>query len=163
MSFPLPPSALDQTLVFEFFWKFSAFECALKRHGFLNPKRSYADPNWKEFGKEIKGGFQKIHLDGFNNSVEMLKQLSPKRQVNREGKLGWDPVEEQTAGESDEEYIIRLLQVVRNNLFHGGKYPDGLIEEIARDREILRAALTVLNGCYELHPGIKTSIDEVAA
>jgi hypothetical protein len=161
MAFPLPPSALDQTLVFEFFWKFSAFECALKREGFLKPA-PYADPDWKAFGKTIRNDFQKIRLADFSKSVEMLKQLSPKRQINRNGKLAWESVT-RTKVESEEEYVIKLLKIVRNNLFHGGKYPDGQIVEVTRDRNILRAALNVLNGCYELHPGIKNNIDEIAA
>jgi hypothetical protein len=52
---------------------------------------------------------------------------------------------------------------VRNNLFHGGKYPDGPEFEVARDRKIIRAALAILDGCYELHPGIKGMIEEAAA
>lgn len=53
-------------------------------------------------------------------------------------------------GISDEQYVIELLKTVRNNLFHGGKYPDGPVEEIARNREILRASLVVLAGFYHL-------------
>ena len=43
-----------------------------------------------------------------------------------------------------------------------GKYPDGPIEEVARDRDILRAALAILDGCYEVHAGVKRWIDEAA-
>jgi hypothetical protein len=42
------------------------------------------------------------------------------------------------------------------------KYPDGTISEIAHDRNILLAALTILEGCYELHAGVKLRIDDAA-
>jgi hypothetical protein len=64
------------------------------------------------------------------------------------------------AGESEEAYVLRLLKTARNNLFHSGKYPDGPIAEVARDRDILHTALTILDGCYELHDGVKGWIDE---
>ena len=58
--------------------------------------------------------------------------------------------------------MLRLLKTARNNLFHGGKYPDGPIEEVARDRDVLCAALAILDGLYELHDGVKRWIDEAA-
>jgi len=93
--------------------------------------------------------------------VEKLRQLSPRRQVVRNGRLGWAPIVRQ-AGESDEVYVLRLLRASRNNLFHGGKYPDGPIDEVARDRDILRAGLTIPAGCYELHAGVKRWIHTAA-
>lgn len=155
MAFGLSPHAFDRDLVLEFFWKFSVFECALKREGFL--KRGPCDaanPDWKRFGREVKGRFAQVSVSGFNEAVDALRCLSPRRQVVRGGQLAWEPVVRKD-GESDEAFTLRLLKTARNNLFHGGKYPDGPIDEIARDRNILLAALTTLDGCYEIHPGLK--------
>jgi hypothetical protein len=161
MSFPLPSDSLDRELVFEFFWKFSAFECALKRSGFLRKKKS-AEADWERFGAQINGKFSTLGSPSFDEAVTKIKRLSPRRQMNNNGELAWEHVE-QKADESDAAYTLHLLKTVRNNLFHGGKYPDGPIFEIARNREILRAALTVLDGCYELHPDIMHWIQEIAA
>jgi hypothetical protein len=154
---------LDRDLVLDFFWKFSVFECALKREGFLARGRdNTALPKWKLFASEVQEKFAQVSLPGFNEAVEELLRLSPQRQVVRDdGRLGWSPVE-QEAGESKASYVLRLLKTARNNLFHGGKYPDGPIAEVARDRNFLRAALAILDGCYELHPGVKRWIDEAA-
>lgn len=57
---------------------------------------------------------------------------------------------------------LLLLRTVRNNLFHGGKYPDGPVDEIPRNKAILGAALAVLEGCFELHPGVARRIEEAA-
>ena len=61
MTFRLPPHALDLDLVLNFFWKFSVFECAVKREGFLKtgPKKS-AEPNWDSFGREVQGRFAHV-------------------------------------------------------------------------------------------------------
>jgi hypothetical protein len=162
MAYTLPPQALDHNLVLEFFWKFSVFECALKREGFLKAGRNNAaEPDWDKFGHEVQGRFSQVSAPMFKESVEKLKKLSPRRQVVRNGALGWDAVVQQP-GDSDEAFIFRLLKTARNNLFHGGKYPDGTIEEIARDQDILRAGSAILDACYELHRGVKGWIDEAA-
>ncbi len=161
MNFPMPPDALDKDLVFEFFWKFSVFECALKREGYLKKGKGAAEPDWDEFGKFIHGKARMIGKDFLEAALE-LRKLSPRKQVNESQRLGWKALA-QSDGESDEAYTIRLLTTVRNNLFHGGKYPDGPEFEVARDRKIIRAALAILDGCYELHPGIKGMIEEAAA
>jgi len=163
MTFELGPEKLDRKLVLDFFWKFSVFECALKREGFLKAVGSNgsAEPDWGSFGKKIKGRFAQVPIPGFHKAVKRLKELDPKRQVVRDKKLVWKSIVRQDS-ESDEEYVLRLLKATRNNLFHGGKYPDGPVEEIAHDRDILRAALIILNGCYEMHTGIKKHIDEAS-
>lgn len=162
MTFRLPPHAFDRDLVLDFFWKFSVFECALKREGFLRTGRNCgAEPDWDCFGTAVRGRFAQVASPGFGDAVSKLKLLSPRRQVVRDGRLGWDRIV-QGRGESEEAYVLRLLKTARNNLFHGGKYPDGPIEEIARDRDILRTAVAILDGCYELHDGVKRWIDEAA-
>lgn len=163
----LDPRALDRDLVFEFFWKFSVFECALKRTGadfYLKSKTrgDAAEANWEAFGAAIDSRFAKLSTPAFCEAVTRIRKLSPRKQVNNAGKLGWRPVVQQSS-ESDAAYTLRLLKTVRNNLFHGGKYPDGHEFEIARDREILRAALAVLDGCYELDPRVKAAIEGVVA
>ncbi len=160
MAFDLPPDLLNRDDVLEFFWSFSVFECALKREGFLQKgAQDKAEPHWGKFGKSLKGRFDPEPIPGFGEAVERLKNLSPQRQVVEDGQLRWRPVTKRS-GESDEQYVLDLLKTVRNNLFHGGKYPDGPIAEVSRDREILGAAKTVLRACYELHPGIKRWVDE---
>ena len=161
MAYKLPPDHLDRDLVLNFFWKFSVFECALKSEGFLKSGR-WAAADWDRFGSEVKGCLARVSVPGFAGAVRKLVDYSPRRQVVREdGCLGWETTS-RTASESDEEHVLRLLRTARNNLFHGGKYPDGPVDEVTRDRAILRTCLTVLDGCFELHEGVKKLIDEAA-
>lgn len=163
MNFPKPPQALDRDLLFDFFWTFSVFECALKRGSLLIEEKKYAEANWDKFANKISCKFSEIIDPEFCGAVDRIKSLSPERQMNDRNKLKWEAVI-RASKDSDASYTLKLLKVVRNNLFHGGKYPGGgPPSQIARDGEILRAALIVLRGCYELDPDIKRFIDEVAA
>jgi hypothetical protein len=54
----------------------------------------------------------------------------------------------------EEHYVLELVKAVRNNLFHGGKYPEEHIEELERNAVLLRAALRILDGCYQLRPDL---------
>jgi hypothetical protein len=152
---------VDRNLIFEFFCKFSKFECALKRADFFEKVNNGgpAIPDWERFGDEIKGKFDTVSVKGFKEAVARLQQLAPQRQAVLRGRIRWSPVKR--VG-SDEQYTLQLLKTARNNLFHGGKYQDGPIHEIARDREILRAGVTILDGCYELHAVVKRWIDKAA-
>jgi len=160
MPFNLSPHLLDRELVFEFFWAFSVFECALKREGFLRTGRNdAAEADWTRFAKDIE--FQSVRKPELDAAVEELRTLAPRRQVVRNYRLAWESLG-QRQDEGTEEFALRLVKTVRNNLFHGGKYPDGPVSEISRDRKILRSALTILDACYELHRGIRQRIAEAA-
>lgn len=162
MPYDAASDLLDRDLVLDFFWKFSVFECALKREGFLRAGRNdAAEPDWISFGKFIAGRFGEVRAEHFQEGTDTLVKASPRRQVVRQGRLEWENRKRQP-GESDEEFVLRLVKTVRNNLFHGGKYPDGSVAEVACDKAILRAALTVLEGCYELHPGVARWAREAA-
>ena len=77
MTHRLPPQALDRDLVLEFFWKFSVFECALKREGFLRAGRNNAaKPDWDRFGREVQGRFAQVSFPGFKEAVDELRRLS---------------------------------------------------------------------------------------
>jgi hypothetical protein len=161
-AYDLPPDRLDRDLVLTFFWTFSAFECALKREGFLRAGRSAnAEADWTAFGKSLRGRFGEIPSEDFHESVAALKVFAPRRQVVRHGELRWEPVARQ-ADQSDEEHVLHLLKTARNNLFHGGKYPDGPVAEVARNNSLLQAALAVLEGCYLLHPSLTRWMDPAA-
>jgi hypothetical protein len=63
-----------------------------------------------------------------------------------------------------EKWILRLVRTVRNNLFHGGKYPypDEPINQPARDRKVLSASLTVMEECLRLSPLLEAKFFEAA-
>ena len=130
------------------------FECALKREGFLRKgRRDAAQPNWDRFSTVIEGRFKEIDSPVFRAAITELKAHSPRQQVVCDEKLAWRKLQRRL-DESEESFVLRLLRTARNNLFHGGKYPGTRIDEIAANREVLRAGLRVLKACFELHPGV---------
>jgi len=82
------------------------FECALKREGFLRADRynNAALADWGRFGREIQGEFTKVSVPGFTKATEPLRKLSPRRQVVRDGRIGWEPIRQN--GQSDAEYTL---------------------------------------------------------
>ena len=154
MNYDAQPDALDCDLVYKFFWQFSVFECALKREGFLkNRKDGSALPDWDKFAKEISGGFDGALPRDFQQAILVLTTATPRKQVVVNDRLAWQD-NKRGDGETFEAFVLRMVRTVRNNLFHGGKYPDGPVEEVARDRDLLRAGCRVLEECVKLHKGL---------
>ena len=154
MGYDLGPDALGGDLVCRFFWQFSVFECALKREGFLHEGfHGEAQADWAAFADSIVGRFGSVRWLAFEGALELLESQPPRHQVVNNGRLAWEGTLPGN-GESRERFVLRLVRVVRNNLFHGGKYPDGPIPQVERDSNLISAALEVLRVCYELHPHI---------
>lgn len=154
MSYDIGPEALDAELVFRFFWRFATLECALKREGFAaGDEGDPASVDWRRFAREIDGAFGRYGREGFAHALALLTFRAPKRQVMRKGRPVWEPVS--SNARSQEELALRYVRTVRNNLFHGGKYPDGPVEEIERNRELMEAALVVVEACFDTCPALK--------
>lgn len=75
---------VDRELVFEFFWQFSAFECALKRAGYLK-KKAYAEADWEAFGIRLSGRFGGIQDQTFAAALEFLDSAY----AQTTGRSGW--------------------------------------------------------------------------
>lgn len=159
----LPRSVLelDREIVFGFFVAFSRFEYALKRRGFVGGDEKRVDADWDQFANSIRDKFPTLHGEGFVAACGYLKKHPPKKQVLHKGSLSWKETFP-GAGESDEAFITRCVRVVRNNLFHGGKYPapDGPVSDVARDGQLLRHCLAVLDACLALDPELKHYFEE---
>jgi hypothetical protein len=153
--------AVDRDLVFQFFAVFSRFECSLKRTGFLKKKHK-AEANWVAYANSLRGRFGEIHIQAFEDAIRLLIQEPPRTQVVAGVALDWcDTVRGQ--GEHDERYILRLVTTVRNNLFHGGKYPS-LVgrDDMGRNRKLLQAGITVLGHCLDLSENVRSVFEETA-
>jgi hypothetical protein len=59
------------------------------------------------------------------------------------------------AGDSRLRKAVSAMQRVRNNLFHGGKFRNGEIEDSARNECLLRHSITVLEHAVELDERLK--------
>lgn len=156
-------NAADRELVFRFFVSFSTFECALKRSGVLKRRKNEEPvaPDWSLFASSLKGRFGTVQDEAFARAIAFLESAPPRQQVIRGGRLAWAE-QPQRSDETLEAYILRLVRTVRNNLFHGGKYPAATIEEAARNRALLESCLHVLGICCQLKPHLSEWFEEAA-
>ena len=127
-------------LAFEFFFRFTRFEFALKENDYLkdpNPG-ARAAPGWDRFVADWHRGYRA------SNDARRLIDAAPKRQVvGPTGSPEWEKVGlDGCQGELGR--VIRLLQTVRNNLFHGGKHGDAGWDDPKRTAELLTLGIAIL-------------------
>jgi hypothetical protein len=152
-------AVIDRDLVFEFFLLFSRFEYALKRAGFVKGDDSKAQAHWPRFARSIDSKLTSATEQEFLEAVLILNLEPPKKQVMKCGQLGWaENVKE--SHETDAEWILRLVRTVRNNLFHGGKYPELVVEDYERNRNLLKACLVILKSTARMNPSVHQILQE---
>jgi len=132
----------DAALIFDFFIVFSRFEFALKRVGYFTGDETRIKPNWDEFCKNIKDRFDKARTPELQKAYEYYLTYPPKKQIAKNNKVVWKK-NVQGENETEFEWIIRSIRIVRNNLFHGGKFPYDQI----RDNTLLFHGLVILHEC----------------
>lgn len=69
------------------------------------------------------------------------------KQVLEHGQLVWKT---RPAAGSQIEDILLSVRTIRNNVFHGGKFPDGPVAEPLRDELLIRDCLAVMNALLSL-------------
>ena len=140
---------IDKDLVTGFSVFFSRFEYALKRTiKYAVGDENGVEANWNKFAKENDSGFNPERTSELKSAVNYLQEKPPKKQNIKNGTLGWKNVQQQNI--LILEQIICTVCRVRNNLFHGGKFPDGPIEEPRRDIKLLQSCIIILEECRRL-------------
>lgn len=146
---------INKDLVFNFFIAFSRFEYALKRAGYLRSDKSGVHPDWEKFVSELKTKFKPSTAKELERAVKYLKDNPPRKQIVKNKSLSWD-IAHDTRKQPLVSLLIVYIRRVRNNLFHGGKFPMRPIEEPARNEKLLNNSLVILNRCLELHTKVKS-------
>ncbi len=127
-------------LAFNFFYSYSRFEFALKECGYLRSNRpgAKAKPNWNGFVDEWEGRYS------LSEAGRALLEAYPATQViAHNGALDFVTVEF-AEGYSDLRKVIDLANIVRNNLFHGGKHDDEGWDNPKRILILLPIVITLL-------------------
>ncbi|NLT47383.1 MAG: hypothetical protein GXX92_03110 [Clostridiales bacterium] len=146
----------DKKLAFEFFVVFSRFEYTLK----LTPCRkcnSSAKADWDKFA----GFLKESHPDKVAEIIETadyLLKYPPQRQICKDNVLDWEIPERNRSelNNSNIFYVFDYIKIVRNNLFHGGKYPDNARPaNPQRENRLVEVSLEVLYVCLESDSNIK--------
>jgi len=149
MTKPILQNISDSNLsdVVEFFLIFSRFEYALKQAGFL--KNDRAKPDWNSFSDEINDYLpsRKNKNDEFRKAIDYLNRYPPRIQIVKESNgrnlLDWKSCKPQG---NETRVLTEYIRRIRNNLFHGGKFPF----ETNKDIPLINSATIVLKYLLEL-------------
>jgi hypothetical protein len=62
---------------------------------------------------------------------------------------------------STEQFTIACVRTVRNNLFHGGKFPMpvGPVDDVAHNTELVSSSLRVLRACLRFDSDVRASFE----
>jgi hypothetical protein len=132
-SLVIPAWAQTHAIV-RFFYLFSRCEYALKRAGDFHQN---AVPNWDKLGKRLGAAF---FDDARSKAKVFFDRPVEKQVVSVDGDLSWEP----QAAPANCVDLFLAVRRVRNNLFHGGKYPMRPVEEPARNADLIEAASLLL-------------------
>jgi hypothetical protein len=134
-------------LAVEFLATFARFEFALKKAGYLQGDDSRVSPDWDSFARDV-AKLDAAVMAPILDACQYLQQHPPKKQILPNGQLRW--VERQGTSGSAIGDVLLSVRTVRNNVFHGGTFPDGPVAEPLRDEQLIRDCLAVLEALLKL-------------
>jgi hypothetical protein len=149
----------DRRLAWHFFVFFSRMEFALKKSGKYLRKHQDAQPDWDKFGSDYDKRFRETLLPQ-TRIVHYFECGPPRKQIQAQGLMQWSEPQNKGEGEKQLTWLLRSIRTVRNNLFHGGKFPLMPIREPSRDRDLLIHSLAVLNAVLELDHDVRSKFFE---
>lgn len=156
---PASQTHVNRELLLDFFLTFSRFEYALKSSNYFTGSSQEAKPDWLRFANSLQGIFQADRNEQLQQAYEYIVDYPPQRQVIVGDSIDWQ-VSNKHPGESDIQFLLRMVRYIRNNLFHGGKHNIGVDEDTQRTELLLRNSLTILKECLVLAPHVKAAFDQ---
>ena len=153
-------SHLDRELILLFLIYFARAEYALKRAHYIKGNEKRVDADWDRFASDTNGKFDAEVSEELSSAAKYLLNHPPKKQVLKNSKLAWA---DSSCGKQEVlPCLLVLVRRVRNNLFHGGKFPLTPIPEVARDRKLLQSSLIVLDAALQLNQKVARFFSEEA-
>jgi len=147
--------SLDKDLTTGFSILFSRFEYALKQTGrYAKGDENEVKADWDKFARDHDSQFQSDSEKSpeLKAAIKYLKDKPPKKQTLKNGSLDWKDVPTQNTPLLEQ--VLNAVRMVRDNLFHGGKFRNGPMEDPGRDSELLRSCIIVLEECLSLNKGV---------
>ncbi|WP_374033587.1 hypothetical protein ACES2I_12630 [Bdellovibrio bacteriovorus] len=139
----LDPQGME--LCFRFFILFSRFEYALKRSGFYKDPRDHdrsLELCWDKAGNKLDP-LCKSSLEDYRNRTPSIFENPPKKPMIRpDREIAW--VSPNIQQMSTTRQALHIVSSVRNNLFHGGKWPDGPLSDTARDKFLIESSIEII-------------------
>jgi hypothetical protein len=156
--------AEDLDRILRFLVMYTRSEYALKR---VFPRKGpfgRVEPDWKAFAGSIAADLATMQDQTFVRARDRLFVAAPRQYAFVGNATHWIANPRRATERTDAEYLLRVVRDVRNNLFHGGKYPDPdeTPEELANDQDLIDSAALVLERCLRLNPLVMQTFVDTA-
>lgn len=139
----------------EFFYVVVRTEYALKVCGY-HQGDGRAQVDWDSFASEIERVMDNTIPEQLESAIQFILARPPRKQVVESGQLKW--VDAPLSDESNTRKVFLFVRRTRNNLFHGGKHNESVIEHQYSD-ELLRNCTVVLREVVNLLPDVKRAFE----
>ncbi len=146
----------DHELIFRFFVIFSRFEYAMKRcrcfkRSKVEGESRRAEPDWDALAirTSICGRLQNAGNESVAEAYAYLINNPPKTEIVVGSSIDFVPTL-QSDDHTDERHVLSLVQKVRNNLFHGGKFQSGPVLDFTdrvRNGKLIASSIVILEHC----------------
>lgn len=165
---PIVPEAIrqiadstDRKLAWQFFVFFSRFEYAPKKDSrYLMGGAGDAKPNWDLFASNSNDGFDPTASARLAEAVDYFRASPPRKQIRDSGQLGWSKPLMQKASGPVLIWLLLCVRTVRNNLFHGGKFPKFAVGDPSRDCILIEHSLVILSYALRLDTQVEQTFSE---
>jgi len=152
---------------------FSAFECALKRAGFVKQPKSkkeqdeyhrnkfIAQPDWKTFSNKHSNYFDPNKSQELKDAWDYFVHAPPRKQILKDNSLDWS---EPYAYVDTENILVWLLNSVKTGSQQSlSRRQISIVdmEEPARNAELLHHSIVILNSCLLLNKDVNSSVLEI--
>jgi hypothetical protein len=143
---PFDSTSDYHSLASTFLLVFSRFEFALKSKGYATMQGPRLMVKWRKFEDENSSAFDTSQ----NATADYLPLITspPSRQTLDGDVFGWNEEPPRVPSDADLKWLLEMVYRVRNNLFHGGKWPtDG-----NHSADLIKSSMLVIAKCLEFHP-----------
>lgn len=144
-------------LIYRFFLVFSRFEYALKRAGYAKGSGTDVAADWDKYSSDYRQAHLPSTIPGLRNAWAYFSSHPPRKQILKNNRIVWSEPQVRTS-EPELTWLLASVRTVRNNLFHGGKYPYRPVREPARDSTLLQHTLTVIDVCSAFNNEVSDSM-----
>jgi len=151
-------AGLNKELIINFFLRFARAEYSLKRAGYVIGGENKVDADWNKFASDMQHEFNPEAFEELSFAVKYLLDNPPKKQILTDGTLDW--TDSGCGSNNDLPCLLVLVRRVRNNLFHGGKFPLRPIPEVSRNEILLHCSLVILVAALQLNPDVMRFFSE---
>jgi hypothetical protein len=122
-----------------------------------------AKANWDRFASQVDEQFP-VNDPDVTAAIAFYSAEPPRKQVGVNGALGWSAPVARNGNEPLLVWLLRAVRVVRNNLFHGGKFPTFVFTDPSRNGALLRHAIVILAAALPLDARVNAMfVEEIHA